>query len=626
VRALGRVTRLVAVLVDPGPDPALRARPRRAASADPTIVARADWGADESLRTGTAKVAARLTVAFIHATLTPNGYAPGKAAEIVRGIYLYQVKGNGWSDIGYNFLVDAAGVVYEGRAGGVGQNVVGQHTSGFDAGTVGIALIGDYRTASPPAAEIAALEGLLAWRLDVAHVNPNAHATLVSTGNERFKKGVKVAFPAISPHSSAGRTDCPGAKVVARIAAIRAAAGGSALHIWNPTLAPATIRASGSGIVPIRFQANLSAPADWTVTVRTTASVTVATLTGSGTAVDATWDGSSAVSPLPRADTLVWEITAASGAVLARAAIGAFDGSGAPQGVGPGTSGSTALVNLVAAPKVLVADAQGAVAGAVTWTQAVAGTARVTVIGSTGAVVAVVHDASEVPAGPQTFAWDGLASGAPARSGHYRYRVEVQPDGAAASTAATVAVDVRRQAGGLTVPAVIAPGRAGHDVAAIALVRFERGPATIRLIHGTTVVASIALLYDQMPGPFSFGWGGGGVADGSYQLQVLVPGAGGLLDLRAPLRIDTSGPVLAARSVTRTARGTLVASVRVSEPGTLTVSAGGKVLRTIRVRKSGVVVVRVAVSLLGARRVATIVGTDALGNRSRVALRVKAPR
>ncbi len=626
VRFAGQVRRLVVVLVNPGPDPALRPSHRRAATPDPTIITRADWGADETIRKGTPVLAPRLTAAFVHATLTPNGYAPGKATEIVRGIYLYQVKGNGWADIGYNFLVDSSGRVYEGRYGGVGQNVVGQQTTGFDAGTVGIALIGDYRTTAPPAAMITSLEALLAWRLDVAHVDPSGHATLVSTGNERFKKGVKVTFNVISAHADAGRTDCPGAKVVARLPAIRLAAAMGGLHVWNPTLTPATIRASGAAIVPIRFRATLSASAAWTVTIKTTADVPIATLTGTGTALDATWDGTTLVTPLPRADTLVWEISAVAGGVQARVANGAFDGSGAPLGVGGGTTGSPALTNLAATPKAIAASATGTVSGAVGWTQGQAGTARVTVIGAAGAVVAVVHEASELPAGAQRFTWDGTGIAGPVASGHYRYRIEIQPDGAVAATAATVAVDLRRQVGPLTVTTVIAPGKAGHDVATIAFARFERGPVTIRLLKGATVVANVALLYDQMPAPFTYAWGGGGVADGAYQLEVLAPGAGGVLDLKAPITVDTTGPVLGAKTVTRTARGTMVAILRVSEPGTLSVTVGSKVVRTITVAKAGLVTVRVAIAALGARRTATITGTDALGNLTRKPLRVTAPR
>ena len=79
------------------------------------------------------------------------------------------MQGNGWNDIGYNFLVDRFGTVYEGRGGGIDQNVIGAHAQGFNSGTVGVALVGNFIAATPTEAQQDALVRLLAWRLDVAH-------------------------------------------------------------------------------------------------------------------------------------------------------------------------------------------------------------------------------------------------------------------------------------------------------------------------------------------------------------------------------------------------------------------------------------------------------------------------
>ena len=77
---------------------------------------------------------------------------PAQAAAILRGIEVYHVKSNGWNDIGYNFLVDRYGTVYEGRAGGVDRNVIGAHALGFNTGSVGVAVMGTFTSAAPPAA------------------------------------------------------------------------------------------------------------------------------------------------------------------------------------------------------------------------------------------------------------------------------------------------------------------------------------------------------------------------------------------------------------------------------------------------------------------------------------------
>ena len=114
--------------------------------------ARASWNADESIRQAPPQLRG-LTVRFavVHHTAGSNDYTRAEAPAVVRAIELYHVKGNGWNDIGYNFLVDRFGTVYEGRYGGVDRNVVGAHALGFNRGSVGVAVLGTYIDAPPPA-------------------------------------------------------------------------------------------------------------------------------------------------------------------------------------------------------------------------------------------------------------------------------------------------------------------------------------------------------------------------------------------------------------------------------------------------------------------------------------------
>ena len=108
----------------------------------------------------------------MHHTAGTNAYSPSQSAAIVRGIEIYHVKGNGWNDIGYNFLVDKYGQVFEGRYGGADKNVIGAHAEGFNTGSFGVAVLGTYTSSAPPAAAQTALANLIAWRLDIAHVDP----------------------------------------------------------------------------------------------------------------------------------------------------------------------------------------------------------------------------------------------------------------------------------------------------------------------------------------------------------------------------------------------------------------------------------------------------------------------
>jgi uncharacterized protein with LGFP repeats len=200
-RLVGSVTRLRSYTIDSPVQP-IAARRLQLANAPP-IIPRLSWGADESIRKGTPQYAPTLKLAFVHHTVNSNDYTPAESAAIVRGIEIYHVKGNGWNDIGYNFLVDKYGQVFEGRYGGVDRNVVGAHTLGFNVGTVGVAVIGDYGTTRITPAAATALEQLLSWRLDLAHIDPLSTVTYTSGGNSRFPAGTPVLLRAISGHRDA---------------------------------------------------------------------------------------------------------------------------------------------------------------------------------------------------------------------------------------------------------------------------------------------------------------------------------------------------------------------------------------------------------------------------------------
>ena len=125
-------------------------------TSQPTIITRAQWGADESIRlkacSGGPESAGALKVAFVHHTVTSNTYNPDDVPAIIRSIYAYHVQGEGWCDIGYNFLVDKYGRIFEGRYGGVQNAILGAHTGGFNTGSFGVAMIGEYDTVVPPKA------------------------------------------------------------------------------------------------------------------------------------------------------------------------------------------------------------------------------------------------------------------------------------------------------------------------------------------------------------------------------------------------------------------------------------------------------------------------------------------
>jgi len=204
----------------------------QSSAARPTIISRTHWGADPNLINCFFGYAPELKMAFVHHTDTPNDYSPGQSAAIVRGIYAYHTNVHHWCDIGYNFLVDRYGRIFEGRQGGEDQPVIPAAVKGFNTYTVSIAAIGTFTTATPPQVMLSAIEHLLAWRLSLGNRSPVGTALMRSGGGEgnRYKKGVWVHFHLISGHRDANFTSCPGNRLYADLPAIRSAVAGLIHH------------------------------------------------------------------------------------------------------------------------------------------------------------------------------------------------------------------------------------------------------------------------------------------------------------------------------------------------------------------------------------------------------------
>ena len=153
---------------------------------------------------------APVEMAFVHHTVNANSYTRAQAPGLVRGIYYYDVKGLEWSDLGYNFLVDRYGTIYEGRYGGMTKGVIGAQVLGFNTGSTGIAMIGTFISAQPAGGDDRApLKRLLAWKLDVHHVDPRASARLECRYTRKFTEGEIVTFPVIAGHRAANWTALP---------------------------------------------------------------------------------------------------------------------------------------------------------------------------------------------------------------------------------------------------------------------------------------------------------------------------------------------------------------------------------------------------------------------------------
>ncbi|MCS0637510.1 peptidoglycan recognition protein [Streptomyces sp. LP05-1] len=199
-------------------------RPSRHHVERPVIVPRSAWQAEGADSVPGARYAPKVKAVVVHHTSTPNGYDCATVPEILRGLYAGHAYGRHWDDIGYNFLVDSCGTIYEGRAGGAGRPVIGAHTKGFNEGTVGVAAIGTFtRGETVPAPALEAIARLAAWKLDPDGPDPRGSVTLVSTNDEaRYPKGTSAVLPVIGGHRDGYPTDCPGAALYAELAGIGA--------------------------------------------------------------------------------------------------------------------------------------------------------------------------------------------------------------------------------------------------------------------------------------------------------------------------------------------------------------------------------------------------------------------
>ena len=530
-RAAAGVTRLRAYYVWSGPS---RVRTRTLSVAgSPPIVPRQSWEADEKIVRAHPLYAPALKLAIVHHTAGTNDYTPAEAAAIVRGIELYHVKGNGWNDIGYNFLVDRYGKVYEGRAGGTERNVVGAHALGFNNGTVGVALIGNFAAAKPPPAMEKALVSLLAWRLDVAHLDPLSTVAYTSGGNGKYRSGKVVTLRAISGHRDTGPTECPGNAAYADLGALARRVSRTGLpKLYAPVV-------SGALGGDVRFQARLSGPRRWTVTVADAAGRVVARRSGVSKLVDWTWR-SAGLGKGPFA----WTIAAGADVLPARGTLGRRlppppAPQPAPAPVPPPAAGGPQLVSgLSVSPSVLTPSTDGTgLVAAVDFT--LAREAAVTV--RVGGLQLLSTTAA---AGRDHFEWDlgQLADG--------RYELVVTATAGGRTSTQSAAVVVDRTLSGLTAsPASFSPNADGSaDTISFGFSLARSVPVQVTVQRAGVTVAT--LFTGQLgPGPQTVGWdgtaAGARLPDGQYTAVVTATDPLATVSLLVPFAIDTAPPALA---------------------------------------------------------------------------------
>jgi N-acetylmuramoyl-L-alanine amidase len=593
-RVSSRVTRLRAFFIRT-PVSRRPAAPSFARADAPRIIRRPDWGADESIVRAPPYYADRVRLAVVHHTAGANAYTAAQSAAIVRGIQRYHVGANGWNDIGYNFLVDKHGQVFEGRGGGIAANVVGAHAQGFNTGSTGVAVLGTYSSVGVSRKGRTALRTLLAWRLDVAHVDPVSTLRFTSYGNVEYPAGTAVRLRSISGHRDTGQTSCPGTSLYGVLGALARGVSGVGL----PKLYEPVVRGSVGG--PVRFTGRLSSARPWTVTVTNGAGTKVAEGRGTGAAIDWTWNSGAA--PV---DRYTW--TMSSGADVRPA-------TGAVPGPPP-----LAVLGLRASPTALTPNDDGVSDRTrISFALSVRATVRVEVLASGTPVRTLVSD-RVTPAGPVSVAWAGRTDGGPASDREYEIVVTATTAREEVVKRASLVVD--RTLGALTaLPAAFSPNGDGRlDRVELGFDLTRTADVRVLVLRGRRLVKTLAGLASRPPGHHTGFWdgrlAGGPARNGRYTLRVEATTSLGRRVLNRSVRLDRTRPtvrLLAARFF----RGATRLRFLLSEQAQLTIWYG----TTTWSDGPSVAVARAPGERRVRRRiparVVRIVAQDEAGNRSR---------
>jgi hypothetical protein len=220
----------------------------------PRILARKSW-AGSGNRPSTAPGYGEVQLAFIHHTETANAYSAGQVPAMIRSIFHFHRDVRGWHDIGYNFLVDKFGRIWEGRLGGIDEPVVGAQAGGYNLVSTGVALLGSYQSHGASPAALEALARLTSWKLALHGVHSTGttvvHVDPAGASFSRFPANAPVKLKRISGHRDADSTDCPGNSLYRRLPRIRSRAAALAPRVASCTISGAAAQATFPSPIPV---------------------------------------------------------------------------------------------------------------------------------------------------------------------------------------------------------------------------------------------------------------------------------------------------------------------------------------------------------------------------------------
>jgi hypothetical protein len=186
------------------------ATPLAGAGVDPPfgIGSRASWGARAAK--AAPGYASAVSLGVVHHSVNSNSYSAADVPGMLRSIQAFHMDGNGWDDIGYNFAVDKFGGVWEARGGGIDRPVRGAHAVGFNTGSVGVVVLGDYSATNPSSASIESVSRVIGWKLALHGNDPAGTVAFTSGGSDKYPAGTVVNLPRVVGHRDTSSTSCPG--------------------------------------------------------------------------------------------------------------------------------------------------------------------------------------------------------------------------------------------------------------------------------------------------------------------------------------------------------------------------------------------------------------------------------
>ena len=263
-----------------------------AAAQRPAIVTRSQWRADERWRKDDPAYASRVRFGVVHHTVGSNSYSRSESPAVVRAIYRYHTKSRGWDDIGYNVLVDRFGTIYEGRYGGVTRPVIGAHAGGFNTGSFGVSLMGEFSSRAPTQTTKDALAQLLAWKFEIHHIDVFGTQRYTSAGSSRYRAGQVGTIDNLGGHREVSTTACPGdvADRYMKMLRLRTADfQGPVVFAQRATPSSLAIVNGASIEGAIAISGRLRPAGQWTITVRDSAGTVVHSAVGEGDTARTEW-------------------------------------------------------------------------------------------------------------------------------------------------------------------------------------------------------------------------------------------------------------------------------------------------------------------------------------------------